>query len=133
MHFNRLIPELSVVNLSNSLSFYVDLLGFCVEYQREESKFVFLSLQGSQLMLSEHHGDWMTGPFEYPLGRGINFQMMVTRIDPILHSLENAGYALMKGPWESWYRKNDERVGQREFLVQDPDGYLLRFAERIDE
>ena len=26
------------------------------------------------------------------------------------------------------YRENDEIIVQKEFLVQDPDGYLLRFT-----
>ena len=32
---------------------------------------------------------------------------------------------------EKWYRKNDREVGNRQFLVQDPDGYLLRFTEDL--
>ncbi|MEO9168740.1 MAG: VOC family protein, partial [Aestuariivirga sp.] len=32
---------------------------------------------------------------------------------------------------EKWYRAGDEEVGQRQFLVQDPDGYLLRLCQPI--
>jgi len=41
---------------------------------------------------------------KYPLGRGINFQMFVTQVDPILLSLARAKYPLMKAPWNSWPR-----------------------------
>ena len=131
MQFNSLVPELTVFNLKKSFQFYVEILGFQIEYQRDESNFVFLSFQGSQLMLSERNGHWETGAFEFPLGRGINFQILVSEIDPILKALEHNGFPIMKSPWESWYRRGDECVGQLEFLVQDPDGYLLRFAKPL--
>jgi catechol 2,3-dioxygenase-like lactoylglutathione lyase family enzyme len=129
MEFNPLIPELSVADLAKSIRFYVDTLGFQVEYRRVESGFVFLSFQGGQLMLSQRNGDWETGSLEYPFGRVINFQFRILQLDPVLTALEGAGYPLMKAPWISWYRKDHQEVGQRECLVQDPDGYLLRFAE----
>jgi catechol 2,3-dioxygenase-like lactoylglutathione lyase family enzyme len=131
MNFNSLIPELDVISLDKSLRFYVETIGFTMEYRREESKFVFLSFQGTQLMLQERSGNWETGHLEYPFGRGINFQIFVKQIDPVRKCLTASGYPLMKSPWESWYRKGEQEVGQREFLVQDPDGYLLRFAESL--
>ena len=66
-----------------------------------------------------------------PYGRGLNLQMTVDRIEPILNALEDAGWSLYEQPNEVWYRVGEEELGQREFLVQDPDGYLMRFAERI--
>ena len=131
MQFNKLIPELDVSNLEKSLHFYVDLLGCSIEYRREESKFIFLSLQGSQIMLQERNGNWETGVLEYPYGRGINFQIQVNSISVMLDILSKDGYPLMKDLWESWYRRDDIFIGQREFLVQDPDGYLLRFFEPL--
>ena len=131
MKFNNLIPELSVSDLKSSLRFYVETIGFKAEYKREEDKFAFLSFQGSQIMLEERNGNWETGAMEYPFGRGINFEILVSKVEPIVASLQSAGYPLMKAPWESWYRLNGQKVGQREFLVQDPDGYLLRFAEKL--
>ena len=47
MRFNALIPEFAVRNIEKSKDFYVRVLGFKVEYERPESKFVFLSKQGS--------------------------------------------------------------------------------------
>ena len=34
---------------------------------------------------------------------------------------------------ENWYRAGNKLVGHKEFLVLDPDGYLLRFAQDIGE
>jgi hypothetical protein len=76
---------------------------------------------------------WKTGEFEYPLGRGINFEIEVESIDPILKKLdENVGMLFMDVE-EKWYRKNNVEVGNRQFLVQDPDGYLLRFTQDLGE
>ena len=32
---------------------------------------------------------------------------------------------------ENWYRQDDKLLGNKEFLVQDPDGYLFRFSEDL--
>lgn len=32
---------------------------------------------------------------------------------------------------EAWYRAGDAELGQRQTLVQGPDGYLLRLAEPL--
>lgn len=34
---------------------------------------------------------------------------------------------------EKWYRQNDKLLGEKNFLVMDPDGYLLRFIEDLGE
>ncbi len=66
-----------------------------------------------------------------PFGRGINLQIVVDRIEPILNALSDADWPLYEQPNDAWYRVGDQECGQREFLVQDPDGYLIRFAERL--
>lgn len=130
MKFNKLIPELSVSNFEKSLEFYTKILGFKLEYKREESKFAFLSFQGSQIMI-EQGVNWSTGKLERPFGRGINFQIEVKNIEPILKSLNENRYSLFVKPKENWYRMNNKLLGNKEFLVKDPDGYLLRFAEDL--
>ena len=68
---------------------------------------------------------------QLPFGRGINLQMTVDSIEPILVSLRDAQWPLYEEPNEAWYRAGSCERGQREFLVQDPDGYLLRFVEDL--
>jgi hypothetical protein len=46
----------------------------------------------------------------------------------ISERLCEAGVPLFRPLRESWYRGEGAEFGRVEFLVQDPDGYLLRFA-----
>ena len=133
MQFNPLIPELSVSDFEKSLSFYTSILGFHIEYQRPERQFAFISYQACQVMIEQENPTWKTGPLEYPYGRGINFQIEVDKIDPLLQSLQQHGYPLFIEPKESWYRKDETLLGMREFLVMDPDGYVLRFSQYLGE
>jgi catechol 2,3-dioxygenase-like lactoylglutathione lyase family enzyme len=68
-------------------------------------------------------------PTEYPFGRGLNVQIRVSAIDPILASLKAANIPLFLPLEEKWYRNGDMEAGNRQFVVTDPDGYLLRFYE----
>lgn len=131
MKFNKLIPELSVSDLAKSLKFYRDILGFKVEYERKEDNFVFLSCEGSQLMLHKENGTWKTGKLEKPFGRGINFQIEVKEINNILEVINKNNIPLFREIKENWYRQGDRLLGNLEFLILDPDGYLLRFAQDL--
>lgn len=129
--FADLVPELSVSNIQASLSFWRDLLGFDIAYDRPDARFAYLVRGRLQVMLCELNGRWETADMQRPFGRGINFQMVVDRIDPILSALDEAKWPLYEPPNQAWYRVGNQDVGQREFLVQDPDGYLIRLVERL--
>lgn len=129
MKFNNLIPELGVSDFNESFEFYTTVLGFKAEYIRES--FAFLSLQGSQLMIEQMNDAWNVGKLEKPFGRGINFQIMVADVDVLLKRLAEHKIVLFSELKENWYKKDNILIGQKEFLVQDPDGYLLRFAQDI--
>ena len=131
MKFNKLIPELSVSNFEKSLEFYIKVLGFKIEYRRNESKFAMISFQGSQIMIEEINNNWSTGKLKYPFGRGVNLQIEVNKIQPILDNLKKKNYPLFKKPKEKWYRQGTKLIGNKEFLIKDPDGYLLRFFEDL--
>lgn len=127
-----LVPELTCASLADSKRFYCDLLGFSVRYERLEDGFAYLCLGGAQLMLEqEHTNGWTVGPLERPFGRGINFQIEVDATEPLCGRLRTASVALFREPKEVWYRQDDVEHGQIEMLLQDPDGYLLRFVELL--
>ena len=129
-----LVPEFLVSDLEESLAFWCGLIGFRVLYDRPEEKFAYLDLDGAQVMLEQNVAGvrhWITGSLDKPMGRGINFQIEVDDMDGTLDRLRKAGWPLFMEPEERWYRLADGETGQRQFLVQDPDGYLLRLVHEI--
>jgi catechol 2,3-dioxygenase-like lactoylglutathione lyase family enzyme len=126
----RLIPELEVEDLDRSLAFYTGVIGCTVVYARPEERFAFLDLQSANLMLEEAAGPgrrFHGAPLEHPYGRGVNFQIQVANVDE-LHARVLAAQAHVVLPMEErWYRRSGHETGNRQFVVADPDGYLLRF------
>ena len=136
MEWNQMLPELDVFNLEDSLHFYIDLVGFHIVYDRKEDKFAFLQFENVQLMIQQIDKDnnkWKTGKLEYPLGVGINFQIDVTNIDEVYQRFKKENYKIFVEMEDHWYRKDNILMGCREFLVQDPNGYLLRFSQDLEE
>ena len=134
MNFNKIIPELSVSNIKKSLDFY-KTLGFKIEYERPENKFAFISIGEIQFMLQEVSKDdkWEIAPLSYPFGNGINFQLEIENIDNLYNKLKKIDYKITFEMEENWYRQDNKLLGNKEFLIQDPDGYLLRFSEDLGE
>ena len=128
MDFNNLIPELSVFDILQTKNFYEEL-GFKIEYERQEEKFVFMSFQDSQFMFEQIHDEgWNTGELIYPLGRGINFSIAVDDIENLYTLVKSKKLEIYKKLTQSVYLVNGIEEIQMEFLIQDPNGYLLRFT-----
>lgn len=131
---NALVPEMLVSDLQRSLTFYRDVLGFKVEYERPEHLFAFLSFHGSQLMLEQDDGEaspWRVGPLEQPFGRGMNLSIECPDLAVLVQALADAGYPLRKEIEERWYRHDALLHGELNCLLLDPDGYLLRFTQDL--
>lgn len=134
MKFLPIIAELFVVDFKKSLHFYIDILGFKIEYQRDNPNFAFLSYGKSQMMIQElKPGEKEAEKLEHPFGRGINFQIETSSVIKIIKSLQKHKYPITKDTKDSWYKGNKILYGCREILVKDPDGYLLRFSEDLGE
>lgn len=126
MKFNSLIPELSVSNIENSIKFYTSI-GFEIIYERKEDKFCFLQLEENQIMIEQINDNWNTGVLEYPFGRGINISMSINDIDEYYNKIINNKIKIFKELKVNKYQVNDVLYEDKEFLIQDPNGYLLRF------
>ena len=133
MQFNTLVPEFVVSDINISVNFYVNILGFHIEYDRKENNFYYLSFQGAQIMLDQDNGNWVTAEPNFPRGRGLNFQFSIDDIYPILEKVKKANIPLYTDVKEHWRRGGNIEYGEVEFLIQDPDGYLLRFSSSIGE
>ena len=84
-------------------------------------------------MVEEINGHWETGDLSYPFGRGINFQITVDCIDKLYKNIKINDYPIKVEIQENWYKADNKLIGQKEFLIMDPDGYLLRFSQRLEE
>ncbi|MEK1907633.1 MAG: VOC family protein, partial [Pseudomonas sp.] len=130
--FPPLTPELNVRCIKRSLQFYTELLGFSVCFERPEDGFATITLGGATLMLeqvedlSPQDDPWITGKLAYPFGRGINFQITVTNLDEIYSHLREEKYPIQLPLEQKSYRVGEKFVSVRQFMIMDPDGYLLR-------
>ena len=141
-----LVPEFLVSSIANSLAFYREILGFSVQYEREENKFAMIQLQGAWIMLEQTEAfsevsdrefiqerEWRTGALEYPFGRGINFQIIINDVELRYQQVIAAKYPIKVPIEERWYRVDEMLSGVKQFLVMDPDGYLLRLQQSLGE
>lgn len=131
----RIVPELLCTDLAATKAFYVGVLGFRVRYERPEETFAYLTRDGTDLMFEEAYGPgrrWITGPLERPFGRGVNFQIETTGVAELFARVEAASPSSVYLPLEEKrYRCGQVTETCRQFVVRDPDGYLLRFAETV--
>ena len=128
MDYQAVIPEFVVSDIEKSCRFYCDLLGFSVQYERPEEKFLFLSLEDCQLMLEEGKEEELA-QLTYPFGRGINISFGIKDV-PLLHQkLLEANYPIHRPLIQRKFRVGDSFIYPQEFAILDPDGYFLRFSE----
>ena len=53
-------------------------------------------------------------------------------MDTLYHHATAMGASIFLPIETKWYRANNLEIGLRQFIVLDPDGYMLRFAESLD-
>ncbi len=131
---SAITPELKVSNFKESLDFYTKLAGFEVLYDRPENDFAMLGINGSRLMiegLTDKSRAFKVGNLEKPFGRGMHFQVEVENVDALYKKFKEAGHPIFREMEERWYRRNKEELGNKQFLVQDPDGYLFRLFQDL--
>ena len=135
MNTPKLVPELACSDIERSLAFYTQVLGFDIVYARPEESFAYLDRGGAQLMLDQIGvgRTWAAGSLEQPFGRGINLQIEVPDVDALYAAVRSAAAIIFLPIEDTWYRREDVLVGNRQFIVQDPDGYLLRFFSDLGE
>jgi len=130
----RMVPELYCSDLARSLSFWTDVLGFIVLYDRPEERFAFLDRNGAQLMIEEPVDPTRTlgsAAMTPPLGRGMNLQVDVEDVDRLHRVAAEAGVAIVLPLEECTYRRGGGSVTVRQFVVADPDGYLIRLSQLL--
>lgn len=129
----QLVPELYSTDLVKTIAFYCDLLGFKILFERKEERFIYLQRGGIEIMIEElgHGRNWITGTLERPFGRGVNFQIEIEDVQELHDMIIEHQLPLYLPMEEKWYSKNNQEVGNKQFIIQDPDGYLLRFYQDL--
>ena len=133
MEPSALYPELIVKDLDCSSHFYVKIIGFNIEYSRPEERFQYLTFGSAHIMLLEDNQNQhsITGPMEYPRGQGVNFSIVATDVSEVAKSLKEYDYPLRIPIRDQWHRENKIEHGETQLWVMDPDGYLLRFIQKL--
>jgi hypothetical protein len=112
----RVIPALRITQYARSKAFYLERLGFELEWEhRFEPHFpVFMSVvrDGMRLYLSEHAGDCQVGGLVH---------FVIPDVDAWHREFQRRGVQATDPP------NND--LGFRNMTVTDPDGNQLRFME----
>lgn len=128
----QLVPELACQDATVSKNFYVGILGFQVLYDRSEQGFYYLERQGAEIMLEQlSDTSWLSDTIEPPFGRGLHFQIMTTGLAELYDTCKSNNVKIFREWEEAWYRADDHYSGQCQFILCDPDGYMLRFAEDL--
>jgi lactoylglutathione lyase len=127
--FTKLTPNLLVASVERSLAFYVDTLGFARGMTvPDESPLVFASVVGGPVEI--FFNDAAGAVAEYPgfagkpIGCTGTLFIEVEGINAFHDRIEPAVTIVM--PIETKF------YGMREFAIEDPDGYVITFAERIN-
>lgn len=66
-----------------------------------------------------------------PCGRGVNFQVEIPGLAPLLAALQALRHAPRPGPETRWSRAGVEEIGPRQVRLDDPDGHSLRFGKLL--
>lgn len=113
----------------------MDKVGCTVLYGRPGDGFVYLALPGGAELMLDSSASWETAETIPPFGRGVNLQIEVPDVRATHRRLVETGegHRLFRPLEAAWYRREDHEVGNLQFLVQDPDGYLLRFFSDLGE
>jgi catechol 2,3-dioxygenase-like lactoylglutathione lyase family enzyme len=127
-----LVPELVCTDIERSVRFYTDVLGFEVLFSRREERFAYLRREAAEIMLEQPTGrSFVIAPLEYPYGRGIVPQIWVSDVEALYARVVDAGAEVHIALEQKWYRMGDVEGGNHQFVVVDPDGYLMRFAQDL--
>lgn len=117
----QVIPALRITNYSRSKAFYVDGLGFQIDWEhRFEPHFpVFMQITraGMSIYLSEHSGDCQVGGLVH---------FFVSDVDGWFHEFQSKGVPIQEAP-------NEALEGLRMMTVVDPDGNQLRICTRLEK
>jgi catechol 2,3-dioxygenase-like lactoylglutathione lyase family enzyme len=123
----KLTPNLIVSDVERSIAFYRDVLGFVVETTvPDQSPYVFAIVHSGPVEIFLNARDAAVEEYPAfkgrPIGGTLTLFIEVTAIAALFEQLKNRATVVL--PLEKkWY-------GTTEFVIADPDGWVITFAER---
>jgi len=125
----KLTPNLVVSSVEQSLAFYCDVLGFTrTGTVPDESPYVFAMVQSGPVEIffnapgpAVHEYPALAG---MPIGGTLTLYMEVSGVEKLYDDLKARVKVTM--PLEKKF------YGVTEFAFEDPDGYVITFAERTE-
>jgi lactoylglutathione lyase len=128
--FVSVTPNLLVQDVDRSTAFYRDVLGFSIKQTVPDEPpfaFVWLERDGVPVFLNDPKAveKDVAAATQRPAGGTATLFFVITGVDE-LH-VRVAARATIVMPLKTQF------YGMREFAVEDPDGHLLTFAERVSE
>jgi uncharacterized glyoxalase superfamily protein PhnB len=129
MKFTKLTPNLVVNDVARSVAFYRDNLGMQMGMSvPEQPPYVFASVVHGAVEVFFNSKEAVAEDFPQMLARGIGAAMTlyleVDDVDGLHRDLSAKGVTVVMEPKTQFY-------GMREFMIADPDGWLLMFAQRV--
>jgi len=125
--FSSVTPNLLVRDIAHSTRFYREVLGFTIKQTVPDAEpfvFVWLERDGVPVFLNDAHA---TEDFESATprvaGGTCTMYFLVTEVDN-LHAKVSANARVIMPLKTQFY-------GMREFAIEDPDGHILTFAQRL--
>ena len=117
----RVVPAFRIRSYATSKAFYVDGLGFQIDwehrFQPDLPVFMQLSRDGLTIFLTEHEGDCPPGGLVH---------LYVPDVDAWFTEFQHKGVPVAEAP-------NESLPGLRDMTVVDPDGNTLRICTRLKE
>jgi lactoylglutathione lyase len=134
MKLTDVVPNLIVVNIDASTTFYRDTLGFSVVTTvPDEPPFVFVWLQRDNVSVflntTAAVAHDLPGLAARPIGGTAALFVMVDA-DPAENGVD-ALFSAIGSRCRVVMPLKDQFYGMREFAIEDPDGYVLTFAQRV--
>lgn len=129
MKFQKLTPNLVVRDVARSMEFYRDMLGFQTTITvPDQSPYVFGAITNGSVEI--FFNDQKAVLEEYPalgakpIGGSLTLFIEIEGIEELFQKVQQHGVKITMPMKDQFY-------GMREFAMEDPEGWVITFAERI--